>query len=119
MGPGSIGTAPRAGFGELLVGQAHSSLTRSGEQHPHLAGDLEVLARGHDAHADALADAEEAQARAGPLADLAQRAQREAVSLVLCGERHAERHDAQPMPMWKRLARSWHATPLHARLEAL
>ena len=57
---------------------------------------------------------------AGPLAALAQQAQRGApVSLILCGERHAERHDAERASAMKRLLRGWRAAPLHAPLEAL
>jgi hypothetical protein len=57
---------------------------------------------------------------AGPLAELAQRASRgDAVSLVLCGERHAERHDTASVSMWQRLTRGWRAAPLHERLELL
>jgi hypothetical protein len=54
---------------------------------------------------------------AGPLAALAQRG--EAVSLVLCGERHAERLDTHRAPLWQRLTGGWRAAPLHTRLEAL
>jgi len=57
---------------------------------------------------------------ADPLAELARRARDgETVSLVLCGERHAERHDAEPPSAWQRITRAWRATPVHERLEAL
>jgi hypothetical protein len=57
---------------------------------------------------------------AGPLATLAQRAQRgETVSVVLCGERQAQRHATQHTSLWQRVARGWRAQPLHAALEAL
>jgi hypothetical protein len=57
---------------------------------------------------------------AGPLAALVQRAARgEPVSLILCGERQAERHDAARVSLWQRVTRGWRAAPLHERMESL
>jgi hypothetical protein len=56
----------------------------------------------------------------GPLAELAQRARRGAsVAVVLSGERHAERHDAEPPSAWQRITRAWRAASVHERLEVL
>jgi hypothetical protein len=56
----------------------------------------------------------------GPVAELAQRARLgEPAAVVLCGERHAERHDAEPPSAWQRLTRAWRAVPVHERLEVL
>jgi hypothetical protein len=43
----------------------------------------------------------------------------EAVSLTLCGERHAQRYDLAPRPAWRRLADRWRSVEPHAVLEAL
>lgn len=57
---------------------------------------------------------------AAPLADLLARAQRgDAVTLTLCGERHAQRFESLPQPLWQRLTRGWRAAPAHTVLEAL
>jgi len=57
---------------------------------------------------------------AGPLAALAQQAQRgQPVSLVLCGERHAERRDTARRSAWQGLVSRWRSAPLHQALEAL
>jgi hypothetical protein len=57
---------------------------------------------------------------AGPLARIAQRAARgDAISLILCGERQAERQDTTAVSLWQRVTRPWRAAPLHERLESL
>jgi hypothetical protein len=57
---------------------------------------------------------------AGALAELLARAGRgEAVALTLCGERHAQRFESQPRPLWQRLTDPWRAAPPHAVLESL
>lgn len=57
---------------------------------------------------------------AGALAELLARSQRgEAVTLTLCGERHAQRLESVPQPVWQRLTRGWRAAPVHSVLEAL
>ncbi|HJV96354.1 MAG TPA: hypothetical protein VJ608_09975, partial [Albitalea sp.] len=57
---------------------------------------------------------------AGALAEALARAQRgEPVTLTLCGERHAQRFESLPQPMWQRLTRGWRGAPAHAVLEAL
>jgi len=57
---------------------------------------------------------------AGPIAALLARAQRgDTVSLVLCGERHAQRFDTARRSAWQRLAGTWRKPSVHAALELL
>lgn len=57
---------------------------------------------------------------AGPLAALLAQLQRgEAVALTLCGERHAQRFESLPKPLWQRIRDGWRATPVPALLETL
>src|SRR6185295_12749511 len=52
---------------------------------------------------------------AGPIAgQLAQARDGEPVSLVLCGERHAQRFESGSVSAWQRLKRAWQAPPVHA-----
>ena len=54
------------------------------------------------------------------LAELAARAHKgEPVTLTLCGERHAQRHDSAARTLWQRATGSWRAAPPHVMLEAL
>jgi hypothetical protein len=54
------------------------------------------------------------------LAELAERAHKgEPVTLTLCGERHAQRHDSAARTLWQRATGSWRAAPPHVMLEAL
>ena len=43
----------------------------------------------------------------------------EPVALTLCGERHAQRFEAEPQSAWQRLARRFNPSPTHSVLEAL
>lgn len=54
---------------------------------------------------------------AGPLAALAQRGT--TASLILAGERFAERFDAARPSPWQRLTRTWRAPSVYERMEAL
>ncbi|MEO7151765.1 MAG: hypothetical protein ABIX46_08665 [Burkholderiaceae bacterium] len=57
---------------------------------------------------------------AGPLAALLKRAASgEAVTLTLCGERAAQRHEPLPRPLLRRLTRRWSAPSVASLLEAL
>ncbi len=57
---------------------------------------------------------------AGPLAELAARLRRrEPAVLTLCGERHAQRFEAGPRPLWQRLVAAWRSAAPHTLLEAL
>ncbi|HEX6706839.1 MAG TPA: hypothetical protein VF169_18920 [Albitalea sp.] len=57
---------------------------------------------------------------AGPIADRLARAQRgEPVSLVLCGERHAQRFETASVSTWKRIKRAWQTPPVHTLVETL
>lgn len=57
---------------------------------------------------------------AGPIAAVDARAQRgDELVLTLCGERHAQRFEAQPRPLWQRVASRWQTPAPQAVLEAL
>ena len=57
---------------------------------------------------------------AGALRALLQRAERgEPAALTLCGERHAQRFDAQPRGVWARVTSGFRAAPVATMLESL
>ncbi len=57
---------------------------------------------------------------AGPLAELAKRcADRESITLTLCGERHAQSFEAQARSLWQRVASPWRSASSASMLEAL
>lgn len=57
---------------------------------------------------------------AGPIAELAKRcAAGEAVTLTLCGERHAQSFESQARSVWRRVARRWRSALPASVLEAL
>ncbi|WP_280151122.1 hypothetical protein [Piscinibacter sp. XHJ-5] len=57
---------------------------------------------------------------AGPVSGMLAKARRgEAVHLVLCGERHAQRFQSARQSTWQRLTRHWRSAPVHDVLEAL
>lgn len=57
---------------------------------------------------------------AGTLANLLAQWQRgEPVTLMLCGERHAQRFESAPQPLWQRFTRLWRTAPTDSILEAL
>lgn len=57
---------------------------------------------------------------AGPIAQALEAVRRDgAGALTLCGERHAQRFEALPRPLWERLAARWRGPAVAAVLEAL